>query len=114
MEKLQFLLSAVLMGIGLISVMISVIGIFRFRFVLNRMHCAAIIDSLGALCVLLSLILMPEAAGNRWKLLIILLVLWIGSPLASHLVARMELNTDTEAFAHMEAAEEEKNDSRYL
>ena len=26
----------------------SILGVFRFRFVLNRMHCAALIDTLGA------------------------------------------------------------------
>ena len=40
----------------------------------------------------------------------IILFLWIGSPIASHLVCRMELRTDREALRHMEhSAETEEN-----
>ena len=36
------------------------------------------------------------------RIFAILLVLWIGSPIASHLVSRMELLTDPDALNHVE------------
>ena len=36
------------------------------------------------------------------KLLLVLCIQWIGSPIASHLVTRLEIDVDVEAKEHME------------
>ena len=46
-ETLRFVLCAVFLGVGLVAMLLGVFGVYRFRFVLNRMHCAAIIDTLA-------------------------------------------------------------------
>ncbi len=109
-EWVRFGLCALLAGCGVFVILASVLGVFRFRYVLNRMQCAAIIDTLGALFLLAALMLAAHAPVYVWKLAGILLFLWIGSPLSSHLVARMELRTDQNALAHMEHTEEVKED----
>ena len=55
-ETLRFVLCAVFLGVGLVAMLLGVFGVYRFRFVLNRMHCAAIIDTLALGCILISLI----------------------------------------------------------
>ena len=40
---------------GSITILISIVGVFRFKFVLNRMHCAAIIDSIGFLLIIVGI-----------------------------------------------------------
>lgn len=57
MNEIRFILAAVLMVLGVVSIFLSILGVFKFRFVLNRMHCAAITDTMGALCVILSLMI---------------------------------------------------------
>ena len=48
---------------GLFVFFSAVLGLFRFDYVLNRMHAAAVGDSLGIFCVLIGLIVLkPEAA----------------------------------------------------
>lgn len=101
-ETVRFCLSALLCGAGIFVIAASILGVFRFRFVLNRMHCAAIIDTLGALLLIGGLMLACRAPVFFWKLLFVLVFLWIGSPIASHLVARMELLTDGDALGHMD------------
>ena len=114
-EWIRFALSALLAACGIVVIAISVLGVFRFRFVLNRMQCAAIIDTLGALLLLGSLMLASPAPAYFWKLLCIVLFLWIGSPITAHLVSRMELRTDEDALSHMEHSEEtEKNADELL
>lgn len=110
-EWIRFGLCALLAACGIFVIFTSVFGVFRFRFVLNRMHCAAIIDTLGTLFLLASLMLAANAPVYGWKLLCILLFLWIGSPIASHLVSRMELRTDRTALEHMEHSEETEKDA---
>ena len=109
-EIVRFVLCAVLMGLGAAVIVVGILGVFRFRFVLNRMHCAAIIDTLGVLLIVSGLLFAADAPVYVWKLLAIIVVLWIGSPLASHLVARTELLTDPEAQSHVEIGTLEDED----
>ncbi len=101
-ETVRFVLSAALTASGVFVIAASILGVFRFRFVLNRMHCAAIIDTLGALLVLVGLMVSADAPKDVFKLIGVVALLWIGAPIASHLVARMELLTDPAALRHME------------
>lgn len=96
-DTVRFVIGAVLMAGGIVVILISVLGFYRFRFVLNRMHCAAIIDTLGSLLILASLMVFADAPVYLFKLLGVLAFLWIGSPVASHLVCRTELLTDDDA-----------------
>ena len=54
-ETLRFILCALLMLLGLIFEISAVIGVFRFRYVLNRMHAAAMGDTMGIFLMLLGL-----------------------------------------------------------
>lgn len=47
LEWVRFLAGAVLMLCGLGIFVIEMIGVFRFKYILNRMHAAAIGDTLG-------------------------------------------------------------------
>lgn len=109
-ETFRFVLAAILCAAGLAVILTSILGVFRFRFVLNRMHCAAIIDTLGTLILLTGLMIASAAPAYVLKLLGILLFLWIGSPIASHLLSRMELLTDKDALNHMEHPREAEED----
>ena len=110
-EWIRFALCALLAACGIFVIATSVFGVFRFRYALNRMQCAAIIDTLGTLFLLASLMLAARAPVYVWKLLCIVLFLWIGSPITAHLVARMELRTDRDALKHMEHSEETEKDA---
>ena len=99
---IRHVIAAVLMSIGVVCTGISLFGVFRFRYVMNRMHCAAVIDTLGMGCILLGLILWSGSIEYIPKLLAVAAILWVGSPIASHLVARMEIAADASATRHME------------
>lgn len=93
-ETLRFILCALLMGLGLIFEICAVIGVFRFHYVLNRMHAAALGDTMGIFLMMLGL-----AVANGWNVLSLKLVLlavlfWIASPVAGHLIGRLELVTN--------------------
>lgn len=110
-EIIRFILCALCMVTGIVSIFLSVLGVFKFRFVLNRMHCSAVIDTMGALFILTGVMIASGAPSYVLKILAILMFLWIGSPIASHLVSRTELLTDDEALKHMDAPEETKEES---
>jgi len=90
----------VLMLCGLGIFVIEMIGVFRFKYILNRMHAAAIGDTLGIGFSLLGLILMSGWNFTSLKLLFVIVFLWFASPVSSHLISRLEVTTDEEKEAH--------------
>ena len=93
LEWIQFIVGAALILAGLVIFALSVIGVYRFKYVLNRMHAAAVGDSLGIFCVLIGLMLLHGWSLSAAKTLLIFVFLWLTSPVCSHLVAEMEIST---------------------
>ncbi len=86
----RFLAAAALILAGVAVMVIAVVGIFRFSFVINRMHITATCDTLGMLMVLLGLILLCGFSATSLKLALILIFVWLASPVSSHLISRLE------------------------
>jgi len=94
LEWIRFGIAVVLMLSGLFILGIATLGIFRFDYVLNRVHVAAKCDSLGALLALSSLMVMRGFSFTSLRLLLIIIFVWLANPVASHLVTRLEVLTN--------------------
>jgi len=99
MDSVRTALGLALLLFGVFVFFSAVLGLFRFRTALNRMHAAAVGDALGVFCLLLGLMLMQGLSLPALKLLLVLLFLWITSPVASHLLAEMEVLTSPDIRA---------------
>ena len=95
-ETLRFILCALLIGIGLVFEICAVIGVFRFHYVLNRMHAAALGDTMGILMIMAGLAVASGVNLLSLKLMLIVFLFWTASPVASHLIGRLELTTNEE------------------
>ena len=84
---IRFILAAVLITAGLVFYAIQFIGVFRFQYILTRMHAAAIGDTLGMGLVLLGTTLIYGFSMASLKIVIILAFMWFTSPVCSHLLA---------------------------
>lgn len=93
-ETLRFALCALLLGLGLLFEICAVIGVFRFHYVLNRMHAAALGDTMGILLMMLGLAVANGASVLSVKLMLLVILFWTASPVASHLIGRLELVTN--------------------
>lgn len=103
-EWIRFLVGAVLLLCGLGTFLVEMIGVYRFHYVLNRMHAAAMGDTLGIGFCLLGLIVMSGFQVTSLKLLLVIIFLWFSSPVSSHLIARLEVTTDEEPKLHYRKA----------
>ena len=101
-ETLRFILAAVCLFLGVFCALTAILGVFRFRYALNRLHCAAVADSLAMLLILTGLMLAAGRLAYIPKLALLLVLLWLGSPVASRLTAAMELTTGEDARNHMD------------
>ncbi len=97
---IQFIIGAFLLLAGLGLFLVEIIGVFKFQYVLNRMHAAAMGDTLGIGLCLAGLIVMSGWNFTSLKLFLIICFLWFSSPASSHLIARLEVTTDSEPEEH--------------
>ena len=102
LEWIRFILSAALIIAGLLVMCLGVIGVYRFKYVLNRMHAAAMNDTMGIALVMLGLIVMSGFTFTSLKLLLVIIMLWLSSPVSSHLIGRLEITTNADISKHME------------
>ena len=102
LEWIRFIIAAALLIFGLVVMCLGVIGVYRFKYVLNRMHAAAMNDTMGIGLVMLGLIVMGGFTFTSLKLLLVILMLWLSSPVSSHLIGRLEITTNEDIAKHME------------
>ena len=93
-EWCRFLIGTGFLILGLVLFVIQIYGVFHLRYVLNRMHAAAMGDTLGISCSLIGLMIMSGLNFTTLKLALVILFLWCASPVSSHLIARLEVATN--------------------
>ena len=92
-EFIRYFFAIALISSGMILFIIEIYGVFRFSFVLNRMHAAAIGDTLALTLCLGGLMLLTGFSYTTAKFLLVVFFLWISSPASSHLIAKFETKT---------------------
>lgn len=97
--------SALLLG-GLVIFVVEVYGVFHLKYVLNRMHAAALGDTLGIACSMLGLMVLSGLNFSTVKMALVIIFLWFASPVSSHLLARMEAATNERIGEHCQVYEE--------
>lgn len=102
LDWIRFGLTAVLLVSGLFILLTGVVAQYRFHYVLNRMHAASMGDSLGLLLIMLSLCVSLNDGWVIAKYLLVAVFLWLTSPTASHLIARLEITTNEHPEREME------------
>ena len=100
-DYVRLAIAALLILTGVVITITALIGNFKYKFVLNRMHAAASIDTLGLFFVVLGLVVLKGFTTETGafdvtslKLIFVVLFLWISSPVASHLIAKIIYMTD--------------------
>ena len=91
---IRFIIAAVLIMIGILIMVIQTFGVFRLNYALNRMHAAAMGDSLGIMMIVLGMMVIYGISFASLKLLTVLVVFWFASPVCSHLLAKLEVSTN--------------------
>lgn len=93
---LRFIAGVGLLFVGLCFFITEMIGIFKFKYVLNRMHAAGMGDTIGLSVSLLGTMILSGFNFTTLKMGLIIVFLWMASPVASHLIARLEVTTNEE------------------
>ena len=105
-SPLRFVFAAVLIMIGILIMVIQTFGIFKIHYVLNRMHSAAMGDSLGIFMIIMGLIIVFGPSYASVKLFAVVVLFWFASPVCSHLLAKLEVSTNEHLEEECEVPEE--------
>ncbi len=97
LEWIRLVIGGLFLLTGLFFMVTAVIGNYRFRYVLSRMHAAGLGDTLGIALILAGITILSGLSVFTGKLALILCLLWVSSPVASHLIMRMEIENGASA-----------------
>ena len=93
-EWIRFFLVAGLLLVGMFFEALAVFGVQKFKKALNRMHAAAMGDTLGGLFIFLGLMVMRGFTMDSLKLFLVILFFWMASPVSGHMISRLEAMTN--------------------
>lgn len=105
-SSIRFVIAAVLIMMGIMIMMIQTFGVFKLKYVLNRMHAAAMGDSLGIMMIIFGMIIIHGISFASLKLLTVLVLFWFASPVCSHLLAKLEVSTNEQIEEECEVPKE--------
>jgi len=93
MEMIRLIIGSILLVAGFVFFVLQILGVFKMKYVLNRMHATAMGDTLGLGLCMLGLIFISGFNFVSFKLLLVLVFMWFSSPVSSHLIAKLEVRT---------------------
>ena len=110
--SIRLVLTVLLMSAGIVVCAIGVLGIFRFRYAANRMHAATINDTLGIALCMIGLAISAPDLFTALKILLVIPFFWVTAPVASHLLCRLEIETNEDRESYMTVHERTLNEER--
>lgn len=69
----------------------EILGLFKFRYVMDRIHAAALGDTLGIVFVVLGVAVLGGVSVSVIKLLLIPAFMFLTGPVITHLIAQAEV-----------------------
>jgi monovalent cation/proton antiporter MnhG/PhaG subunit len=96
-EWIRFLAGAALTLGGMFFLVSAVVGNYRFSYALFRMHASGLGDTMGLLLLFTGLAVLCGSFAFISKLALIIILIWTGSPVATHLILRMEIKEGSSA-----------------
>lgn len=111
---IRFIIGLSCLFMGLLIFLLELIGVYKFKYVLNRMHAAAIGDTLGIGISLIGLMILSGFQFTTFKIGLIILFFWLASPVSSHLISRLEVTTNEhlDEVCGLEEVEMDKEEER--
>ena len=99
------LLSWILLVLGTVTGIIGAMGLYRFPDFYSRIHAAGVTDTLCAGLILLGLMLQAGMTLITVKLILILAMLWLTSPVASHALVQAAIHSRLPAWRKKQGEE---------
>ena len=107
---IRIILATIFIIFGLLLFAVEIYGVNRFHFIMNRMHAAAIGDTLAMMSCMIGIIIYSGLNFTSLKLLLVVVFLCFSSPVSSHLIMNLEVETNDKANTHYDELSIEEDD----
>ena len=94
---IRVILAGIFLALAVFIFFSEVLGFYKFKYVMNRMHAAAMGDTLGIGSVLIAVAILTGELVPILKLLLILVFMFLTGPVVTHLIAGAEGETHKNA-----------------
>ena len=89
-EWIRFAVTAALLVFALAAFATAVTGVYRFGFIMNRMHAAGIGDTAGLFGVISACVIASGWSFDSLKLILLVFFMWFTSPVSTHFLGQVE------------------------
>lgn len=105
MEIIRLILMILFIGTGLFIFGVATYGLFKFDYILNRVHVAAKCDTLASLLIIIGLMIYSGLSITTLKLGLVVVFLWLSNPVGTHLIGQTEVITNKDIDKECEVIE---------
>ena len=88
---IKAVIAGVFFALALFLFVSEVVGLFKFSYVLNRMHVTALGDTLGILFIIIGVFILRGISMASFKLLLVPVFMFLTGPVVTHLIADTEV-----------------------
>ena len=94
---IRVILAGIFLAFGVFMFFSEIVGFYKFTYVMNRMHAAAMGDTLGIGSILIAVGILTGELVPILKLVLILVFMFLTGPVVTHLIAGAEVETHKNA-----------------
>ena len=94
MEILRFILAAIFLASGIVVFGVATLGLYRLKYVLNRIHASSKCDTLGGMLMLIGICIIAGFTFTTLKIIALVIFIWLTNPLAIFMIGRAEVLTN--------------------
>lgn len=105
MEIIRLIMMILFIGSGIFIFGIATFGLFKFDYILNRVHVAAKCDTLASLLIIIGLMFYSGLSITTLKLGLVIVFLWLSNPVGTHLIGETEIITNKDIEKQCEVIE---------
>ena len=103
---IRVILAVPFLALGVFIFFSEVLGFYKFKYVMNRMHAAAMGDTLGIGSTVIAVAVLTGELSATLKLVLIIVFMFLTGPVVTHLLAGAEV------ASHRNAGNEYKEEDR--
>lgn len=107
---IRFVLGCVFICAGVLMFLFGITGVFKLKYTLNRMHFAGAGDTAALAFTIIGVSFINGIDYSTLKLFLVLFFFWFASPVSSHLIGRLMINTDEELETHCKVLDKEESE----
>ena len=65
-------LAAIFFTLGFVSILVGVIGLYRFNDPYTRLHASSLIDTIGVILIFMGMIMLQDNAPSTFKIILMI------------------------------------------